>query len=73
MTYQIDLHSATWLRVKAEAEERIKGLREKLEAQNCDPRTADFIRGEISALRQVIAIPTAGTAPDVEEPAHYID
>lgn len=71
MTHQIDVHSGTWLRIKAHVDERIEELRRQIETEGQDPRKSDFIRGEISALRAIASLNSAGVQPDIEAPAEY--
>lgn len=67
----IETNSTAWLAIAKHIEKRIEELHSELEAQGLDPRKTDFIRGQISALRDIKSLPRAGDQPDIETPAQY--
>ncbi len=52
---KIDAHSETWLAVKSTLEKRIESLRDELEADQEEHRTA-LIRGQIAQCREILAL-----------------
>jgi hypothetical protein len=54
----IDLMSAMWLEVSEWAEEGIKTRHELLEMARLSHEDTQFVRGEISSLRALLAMPT---------------
>ena len=55
----IDPLSATWRETKEEAERVIERATASILMPGCDPRDADFHRGRISAMRDVLRLETA--------------
>jgi len=55
----IDQKSATWLAVSEWASEEIKVRHELLEMARLSHEDTQFLRGEISSLRALLAMPTA--------------
>lgn len=52
----IDPHSPTWRLVKALAEKDIASSQSRLEASGCDIATTENLRGQIKALRNILAL-----------------
>lgn len=59
----IDKHSETWLAVKAAAEDTIERTQRKLEDAGYDLGATQFLRGQINALRAVIALANPPSIP----------
>lgn len=53
---RIDTHSFTWAAVKHLADEEIDQASQILEAVGVDERTADTARGQIKAMRAILAL-----------------
>jgi len=55
----IDTKSAAWLEIAEWADKEIKTLHELLEVARMSHEDTQFIRGELSSLRALLAMPTA--------------
>lgn len=67
----IDVGSDTWMAVVASATSRLTDARKELESSSVEERRADFLRGVISALQDIIEQPTKSTPPVVENQATF--
>jgi len=54
----IDTSSATWLEITEWADEEIKARHELLEMTRLSHEDTQFIRGEVSGLKALLAMPT---------------
>lgn len=52
----IDLNSETWRTVTKHAEDRLRSLRDRLEASGTDQPTTERYRGAIRELRDVLGL-----------------
>lgn len=53
---EINTNTDTWLQVERWAKARIEHHRDALEMQGLDERRADFARGSVAVLRELIAV-----------------
>ena len=60
----IDVHSTTWLGIKAWAESELKVKIRTLESIHSDHDTTILTRGEVRALRKLLAIPGITRLPN---------
>ena len=54
----VDVHSATWLKITEWADKEIKARHELLEMTRLSHEDTQFIRGEVSSLKALLAMPT---------------
>lgn len=66
----IDVHSATWRAVKADAEEAIAYARKRLEQPGLPLPETEHERGRIAALNHILALAEPRDAIPVEPPAY---
>lgn len=53
---QLDPHSITWLVVREAAEKELGICRAKLEVFSVDDRMTAYLRGQVAALKKVLAL-----------------
>ena len=67
----IDTNSATWAAVKAHVDKAIEAARQQLEAAGLGPVETESIRGEIKALRGVLAMVTPQPGFESTDPGYH--
>jgi hypothetical protein len=63
----IDPNSGTWHAIKAHAETEIEDALRRLESPGLDAAQTEFVRGQIKALRKILAL--AQPRPSIPAPA----
>jgi hypothetical protein len=66
----IEPHSQTWVTVSEFAAKAIEDARLTLEQPGLDPQRSDYARGEIGALKAVLAL--AEPKQTIEPPVAYV-
>ena len=70
----IDPHSLSWRTVSGRCRTEIESALDRIARKGCDERVADFERGRIAALRDVLALEQANAAPaHVSQSVSYAD
>ena len=64
----IETHSQTWRTVEENCRALIEVLRDDIERKGLRDTDSEFIRGQIYALREVLAMPAVIPAPEATEP-----
>lgn len=65
---RVEPHSDTWQAIVAHADARLKELRSELETPGTESDRADILRGEIAALKTLLALPQTQNKPTPDKP-----
>jgi len=68
----IDIHSSTWRAVAEAARAHIAEAQDQLELPGLDPVTTEKLRGEILAMRRILALPEPRRMPVVQTDTYGI-